>query len=126
MPKIAAPDRLADHSRRIRMMEEVFVPMAKQAMEMLVGTPGQPGMAENFRQLAKKMDEVLDAQKAEIEQTAKIRTDGFNRIESLEEWQKIAQDNAKDARGEWRRWIYGLVLFLLGVGANYLMVRLSR
>ena len=123
MPKTPAPERLADHSRRIRMMEEIFVPMAKQAMEMLVGTPGQPGMAENFRRLADKLDEVLTAQKAEIEQTSKIRENGFKRIETLEDWKKNTEENKKDTRGEWRKWIYGLVLFLFGAVANWLMMR---
>lgn len=49
--KLTTEERFSDQSRRIRMLEEVFVPMAKTAMEMLTGRNGQPGMAEDMRNI---------------------------------------------------------------------------
>ena len=62
MARVTNDERLSEHSRRLKMLEDVFVPMAKAAMEILMGKPGEPGMGENMRMLSSKVDEVLEAQ----------------------------------------------------------------
>ncbi len=81
-------ERLAEHSRRIRLMEEVFMPMARASMEILNGKDGQPGMAENVRNIRADLEELIQSQKAEQSESRAIRKDGFDRIGSLEDWRR--------------------------------------
>jgi hypothetical protein len=87
MPRTAQStieERLSEQSRRIKMLEEVFVPMAKTAMEIIAGKPGEPGMAEDLRNVRSQLEELIKRQKNDAQETMKIRTDGFTRIEKLE------------------------------------------
>jgi len=84
---------LAEHSRRIRMLEEVFMPMAKAAMEILMGKPGEPGMAEDLRNVRSQLKSLLDAHAEDVKETLKVRKEGFERIEKLEGWKEKIETN---------------------------------
>jgi hypothetical protein len=86
MPKNSV-DQLADHSRRIKMLEDIFMPMAKAAMEILMGKPGEPGMGENVRRLTGKVDNILQAQTEEREEARVARGKIDGRLKHLEDRQ---------------------------------------
>ena len=90
--KLTVDERLNDQSRRIRMLEEVFVPMAKAAMEILTGKQGQPGMAEDMRNVRADVEELIRGQREEKIDTLKIRKNGFERIERLENNQQTDKE----------------------------------
>ncbi len=56
---MSAEEQLAEHSRRIKLLEEIFVPMAKTAMEIIMGVNGQPGMAENVRNIQTSVNRAI-------------------------------------------------------------------
>lgn len=89
--KLTTEERFSDQSRRIRMLEEVFVPMAKTAMEMLTGRNGQPGMAEDMRNIRADVEQLIAAYEKDQEEALRIRKSAFERIEVLEDGQKSAQ-----------------------------------
>jgi hypothetical protein len=74
------------------MLEEVFVPMAKAAMEILTGKHGQPGMAEDLRNVRTDVEELIKAYAADKAETMTIRKDGFARIEVLENRQQVEKE----------------------------------
>ena len=74
------------------MLEEVFVPMAKAAMEILTGKQGQPGMAEDMRNVRADVEELIRGQREEKIDTLKIRKNGFERIERLENNQQTDKE----------------------------------
>lgn len=83
------------------MLEDVFVPMAKTAMEIIAGKPGEPGIAEDLRNVRKDLKELVDAHAREAEETERIRSDGFKRLDTLERWRKSADEGRqadKDVR----------------------------
>mgnify|MGYP003440298558 CR=1 FL=1 len=90
--KLTVDERLNDQSRRIRMLEDVFVPMAKAAMEILTGKQGQPGMAEDMRNVRADVEELIRGQREEKIDTLKIRKNGFERIERLENNQQTDKE----------------------------------
>ena len=51
MAKANIEEKLSEHSRRLTMIEDIFIPMARSALEILVGKDGKPGMAEEMRQV---------------------------------------------------------------------------
>ena len=120
MAKRTVEERLDEHSRKIKLFEDVFVPMAKNANDMLVGKNGQPGWGEEMRLIRVKLEKLLKAYEDSVQETAKIRIDGFDRIKTLENWKMQLETEQADKTGEWRKWIYGIVLFILGVLTKYL------
>lgn len=70
------------------MLEDVFAPMAKLAMELIVGKPGEPGMAEDMRNIRTDLKELVDAHASEAAETQRIRSDGFKRLDTLDRWRK--------------------------------------
>lgn len=83
------------------MLEDVFAPMAKLAMELIVGKPGEPGMAEDMRNVRADLKGLVDAHASERQETVRIRADGFKRLDTLDRWRKQVEDN-KQAEKEIR------------------------
>ena len=93
----AIEDRLKEHSQRIKLLEEIFKPMAITAMEIISGKPGEAGMAENLRGLREDFQQLIEAQRQERVETQKIRENGFKRIGDLETW-RVSVDSAREIK----------------------------
>ena len=93
----AIEDRLKEHSQRIKLLEEIFKPMAITAMEIISGKPGEAGMAENLRGLREDFQQLIEAQRQERLETQKIRENGFKRIGDLETW-RVSVDSAREIK----------------------------
>ena len=117
--KLTTEERLDEHSRKIRMMEDVFIPMAKNINDLVMGTGGKAGFAEDLRNIRSDLDKLLKAYERAEETTQTMRVDGFRRLETLELWKDNLQKQLDDRTGEWRKWVYGLVLFALGFLTRY-------
>lgn len=89
---VTIEERFSDQSRRIRMLEEVFVPMAKAAMEILTGRNGSPGMAEDLRNVRSDLEELIKAYANDKAETITIRKNGFARMELLENRQQVEKE----------------------------------
>jgi hypothetical protein len=85
--------QVIDLTRRVQMLEEVFLPMAKTAMEIIAGKDGKPGMAEDMRNVSKTVGELLRSHQEELANTKNVRKEGFARIEQLEAWQKEVKED---------------------------------
>ena len=96
MAQSTIEERLNEQSRRIKMLEEVFVPMAKNAMEIIAGKPGEPGMAENLRNVGTDLKALVEAHAREAEETERLRADGFKRIETLERFRKTQEEQKQE------------------------------
>lgn len=90
--KLNIEERFADQSRRIRMLEEVFMPMAKTAMNIISGENGKPGMAEDLRNVRSEMEKLIQAYAEDKSETMTIRKNGFDRLEVLENRQQIEKE----------------------------------
>lgn len=82
-------ERFSDQSRRIRMLEEVFMPMAKAAMNIISGEHGKPGMAEDLRNVRADLEELIKAYAEDKAETMTIRKNGFARLDALENNREI-------------------------------------
>jgi hypothetical protein len=91
-PNKKIEETLSEHSRRLTMLEDVFAPMAKLAMELIVGKPGEPGMAENLRNVNTNLQELVDAHAKDAADTQRIRADGFKRLDTLDRWRKQVEE----------------------------------
>jgi len=96
--KSRTEERVEEHSRRIKMLEEVFVPMAKAAMEILSGKPGEPGMAENVRNMSAQLTNLTNAYQRDASDTKNIRKDAFERIGKLEGWREKTEGNHQNEK----------------------------
>lgn len=93
---VTVQDQINDHLTRIRLLEEIYVPMAKTAMEIIAGKEGEPGIAEHLRNLTKQLTTFIEKQELEMEETRKIRFNGFERIERLEAWRSENEKEKKE------------------------------
>lgn len=131
-PKKTSSDRLEDHSKRLLVLETAQLHFANQQSgmgmdiirikEVLFGSdkPGEVSIKSQVNETNELVKDLHDRFEESERETLKIRTDGFKRIESLEEWRKIQTNIVADKTGEWRKWIYGIVFFLLGIATRYI------
>lgn len=134
MVKKSQADRLEDHSKRLLVLETAQLHFANQQSgmgldiqrirEVLFGSdkPGEVSIKSQVNETNELVKDLHDRFEQSERETLKIRQDGFKRIEDLETWRENQKFISADTKGEWRKWIYGIVFFLLGFLAQFILM----
>jgi len=125
-------ERLDEHSKKIMALEAGQAHFGREQSDIkrtldsirdyIFGSlnPSDVSMKEQVKQIGEIVAKIETRLANEAEETGRIRTDGFQRLKKLEEWQTAYMAAGLDKRTESRKWLYGVVFFALGILTRYI------